>query len=75
MGTSGAEAPAVEVRLAVIVTSELELGGGAAAMIETADARGDAPALEAQASVLHGDRSAQAGADRGGEGTVALSGG
>ena len=75
MGTSGAEAPAVEVRLAVNVTSELELGGGAAATFETADARGDAPALETQASVLHGDRSARASAGRGGEGTAALSGG
>ena len=60
MGTSGAEATEVEFRLAVIVTSELELGGGVAATIETTDARGDAPAVEAQASALHGDRSAQA---------------
>ena len=75
MGTSGAEATVVEVRLAVIVTSELGLGGGAAATFETTDARGDAPALEAQASALHGDRSAQARADRGGEGAAALSGG
>ena len=46
MGTSGAEATEVEFRLAVIVTSELELGGGVAATIETTDARGDAPALD-----------------------------
>ena len=63
MGTSGAEATEVEVRLAVIVTSELELRGGAAVTFETTDARGDAPALEAQAGALHGDRSAQARAD------------
>ena len=75
MGTSSAEAPEIEDRPAVIVTSELELGGGAAATFETTDARGDAPALEAQASVLHGERSAQARADRGGEGAAALSGG
>ena len=72
MGTSGAEATEVEVRLAVIVTSELGLGGGAAATFETTDARGDAPALEAQAGALHGDRSAQARADRSGEGAAAL---
>ena len=75
MGTSGAEAPEVEIRPAVHVTSELGLGGGEMATFKTADARGYTPVLEAQASVLHGDRSEQAGADRGGDGTAALRGG
>ena len=75
MGTSKAEATEVKDRPVVFVTSEHELGGGAAATFETTDARGYAPALEALASALHGDRSAQARADRGGEGAAALSGG
>ena len=42
---------------------------------KTAGAREDTPVLEAQAGALHGDRSEQAGADRGGEGTAAPRGG
>jgi hypothetical protein len=65
MGTSGAEATGVEVRLAVIVTSELELGGGVAAKVSVSDAREYAPALETHASELHGNRSTLASAGRG----------
>ena len=69
MGTSCAEAPDVEVRPAIHVTSELGLGGGEMVTFKTADAREYTPVLEAQASALHGDRSEQAGADRGGGGS------
>ena len=75
MGTSCAEAPKVEVRPAIHVTSELGLGGGEMVTFKTAGAREDTPVLEARASALHGDRSEQAGADRGGEGTAAPRGG